>query len=170
MPVHDPNDCPFDAARVRSSEVLGCDRFSAILNIAPIRPGHALVIPKQHVSSLMDLSADDYVDFFAFAREATQVLLEVFETRDFDWSLQDGYDAGQTVPHLHLHLIPRVAGDLEDRRGWYRRLQAPVIDAGADVRSTAGRPRLGESELADMAVGLRSRARDLGVVSNGRCA
>jgi len=54
-----------------------------------------------------------------FARRITSVLKKVFNCNGFDWTLQDGFSAGQTVPHLHLHVIPRKPLDLDEGEEWY---------------------------------------------------
>jgi bis(5'-adenosyl)-triphosphatase len=73
------------------------------------------------VSSLLALTDIELNRLFQLAHQATVILLEVFEGEGFDWSLQDGEVAGQTVPHIHLHIVPRKRGDLLDG-DWHRQV------------------------------------------------
>ncbi|HOW31503.1 MAG TPA: HIT family protein [Bacteroidales bacterium] len=115
----DELQCPFCTAEFTESAFLADNNFVAVYNIAPILPGHSLVVPRRHAESLMDLSANEVSGFFGFAREATRQLLKAFNGDGFDWSLQEKESAGQTVAHLHLHIVIRRKGDLEETGDWY---------------------------------------------------
>ena len=125
-------------------------------NIAPILPGHSLVIPRAHVASLLELSEADLGAFVLFARRITRWLGRAFAADDFDWSIQDGMSAGQTVPHLHLHIVPRHAGDLPNPGDWYPALMASE-SAQIDDRT---RPRLTPAEHARITAYLRALGDD----------
>lgn len=96
--------------------------FLAIYNIAPILPGHSMIITRNHITSVMQLSDKQIADLMLFARKTTGFLLAEFSSAAFDWSLQDGEAAGQSVPHFHLHIIPRRPNDLPDDNEWYEKL------------------------------------------------
>ena len=149
--------CPFCARGILES-FCGDERFLALYNIAPILPGHSLVIPRAHVASLLELSEADLGAFVLFARHITRLLRRAFAADDFDWSIQDGISAGQTVPHLHLHIIPRHAGDLPNPGDWYPALMASE-SAQIDDRT---RPRLTPAEHAHITAHLRALAEELG--------
>jgi diadenosine tetraphosphate (Ap4A) HIT family hydrolase len=111
--------CPFcervlldDSAHQRSTE-----HSIAFLDAFPSAPGHTLLIPRRHVSLLADLSADEHTDLFGLLREVV-VAMQDIEARSI--GVNDGALAGQTVPHVHLHVIPRRAGDVSDPRGGIR--------------------------------------------------
>jgi bis(5'-adenosyl)-triphosphatase len=145
-------ECPFCLRGVRESAFCGDERFLALYNIAPILPGHSLVIPHAHVGSLLELSENDLGAFVLFARRITRVLARAFAADGFDWTIQNGPSAGQTVPHLHLHVIPRHAGDLPDPGDWYPALMASE-SAQIDDRT---RPRLTPAEHAQVTAYLRA--------------
>jgi len=93
-----------------------------VYDIAPSAPGHSLIIPKRHVASFFDLSADERDAMLALVDEAKRAVAKAYRPDGYNIGLNDGEAAGQTVPHvhLHLHLIPRHAGDVPDPRGGIR--------------------------------------------------
>lgn len=97
----------------------------------PVSPGHSLVIPKRHVASFFEVSADERVSMLALLDLARGVLQARHRPDGFNIGINDGAAAGQTVPHLHMHLIPRYQGDQADPRGGVRW----VIPAKADYWS-----------------------------------
>jgi diadenosine tetraphosphate (Ap4A) HIT family hydrolase len=86
----------------------------------PISPGHTLIIPKRHIGSFFDLEADERAELLALLCQAKVVADKEFSPQGYNIGINDGAAAGQTVPHLHLHLIPRFEGDLPDPRGGVR--------------------------------------------------
>ena len=169
MTEHREHECRFDDQAVTDSLIATDGRTSVITNIAPIVPGHVLVIPVRHVSSLLDLSETELEGFFRFARSATSMVIEVFSAEAFNWSLQDGVAAGQTVGHLHLHVIPRYRGDLPEPGDWYPKLQQPIGDAShADHIDSDERQRLTSEQLEDLTHRIRARAAALDALPGGR--
>lgn len=122
------HDCPFCRDEFAGKAFMQNADFLAVYNIAPILPGHSLIIPKRHIESLTELSDKMVAMLFVFARQATSILMKAFHGEAFDWSLQDGKPAGQTVPHLHLHIIVRKQGDLTNPGDWY-----PSIEKANDT-------------------------------------
>jgi len=86
----------------------------------PVSAGHTLVIPKQHVASLFDLSSEARLALWELVAVVRAQLLEEFHPDGFNVGLNDGEAAGQTVMHAHIHVIPRYAGDVSDPRGGIR--------------------------------------------------
>ena len=86
----------------------------------PVSPGHTLLIPKRHTESIFHLSASERVDLFALLDRAKFTLDKEFKPQGYNIGVNDGRAAGQTVPHVHVHLIPRFADDLPDPRGGVR--------------------------------------------------
>ena len=86
----------------------------------PVSAGHTLVIPKRHIGSFFDLSEQERDDLLALLDRAKLVLDQEFQPQGYNIGINDGAAAGQTVPHLHVHLIPRFEGDLPDPRGGVR--------------------------------------------------
>ena len=146
--------CPFCSDGIADAAFHADAQFLALHNIAPILPGHSLVIPRRHVARLFDLPDAEFAAMMLFARGAARVLGRAFAAGGFDWTIQDGAAAGQTVPHLHLHVIPRHEGDLPDPGDWYPALIASE-DAQIDSRT---RPRLNPAEHACITARLRGVA------------
>lgn len=86
----------------------------------PVSPGHTLLIPKRHMGSFFDLSAQERGDLLNLLDRAKLVLDTEFQSTGYNIGVNDGPTAGQTVPHLHVHLIPRFGGDVPDPRGGVR--------------------------------------------------
>lgn len=78
------------------------------------------MIPRRHVLSLFDTSEVERANLFSLLDRAKQVLHAEFNPDGYNVGINDGAAAGQTVPHLHIHLIPRYFGDLPDPRGGVR--------------------------------------------------
>ena len=130
-------NCIFCSKRVSGKSFFANSKFSAIYNIAPVLTGHSLVIPNKHYTSLSELSDDELGEMMVFARKVTSVLVEVFLCDGFDWTIQDGVSAGQTVPHLHLHIIPRKLNDMAATDEWYSKIpknEKQMLDSGQRER------------------------------------
>ncbi len=86
----------------------------------PLNPGHALIVPRRHVASWFDATAAERDEMVRLADDARRIIVERDAPDAFNLGINDGPAAGQTVPHLHLHLIPRYEGDVADPRGGVR--------------------------------------------------
>lgn len=85
----------------------------------PSAPGHVLVIPRRHVGRVLDLTDEEFHDLWYVARAQLR-RLEGYATAAYTIGVNDGVAAGQTVPHVHLHVIPRHLGDTAESRGGIR--------------------------------------------------
>ena len=86
----------------------------------PISPGHTLVIPNRHIGSFFELTPDERQSLLDLLDAAKLVLDSELKPDGYNIGINDGPSAGQTVPHLHIHLIPRYNGDQTDPRGGVR--------------------------------------------------
>jgi len=103
------------------------------VNLKPLLPGHVLVSPLRRVPRLHDLSAEEVTDLFLTVQRVSRVIERVFHASALNIAIQDGVDAGQSVPHVHAHIIPRKASDLDDRGGTdaiYQMMQGEEGDIG----------------------------------------
>ena len=86
----------------------------------PVSEGHALVIPHRPVLSLYELDEKMQAELWDTVRRVRAILDERFHPAGFNIGVNDGHAAGQTIPHAHIHVIPRYAGDVPDPRGGIR--------------------------------------------------
>jgi diadenosine tetraphosphate (Ap4A) HIT family hydrolase len=98
--------------------------FAFLTNI-PITPGHILVAPKRCVADFFYLTKDEKEAVLELADKMRTVLVRAFEAEGFNFAWNDGEVGGQNVPHFHLHVVPRKAGDTgiteyEPRKFLYR--------------------------------------------------
>lgn len=108
--------CSLPAERIIDHD----DHALVIRDGFPITPGHTLVIPRRHVASFFEVTAEERLAMLALLDRAKSLLDAEFAPAGYNIGINDGPAAGQTVPHLHLHLIPRYAGDRTDPRGGVR--------------------------------------------------
>lgn len=92
----------------------------SIMDGFPISRGHALIIPKRHIASLFDATSDEREALYDLLAQVKIELQEKYNPDGFNIGINEGAAAGQTVMHLHIHLIPRYSGDLPDPRGGVR--------------------------------------------------
>ncbi len=115
----------------------------------PVSPGHALVIPRRHVTSWFDATPQEQLGLLNGIEVAKQEIEKQYQPDGFNIGINIGETAGQTVSHLHVHLIPRYAGDVEDPRGGVRHVipdkgnYLSVRDAPAPYQIKTPPPRLG---------------------------
>lgn len=111
--------CPFctiEAARVRYDN----GRMLVVRDGYPVSPGHSLIIPKRHITSWFELSEEEFAPLHDAIRWAREDVAAEFRPDGYNLGVNDGAAAGQTVMHLHVHLIPRYEGDSDDPRGGIR--------------------------------------------------
>ena len=119
MTAMSPKTCAF--CTLLSSRVIDENATAIVIRDGyPVSPGHTLLIPKRHTGSFFDLSEQERSDLLSLLDCAKLALDEEFQPQGFNIGINDGAAAGQTVPHLHVHLIPRFEGDLPDPRGGVR--------------------------------------------------
>ncbi|KAG2413258.1 Bis(5'-nucleosyl)-tetraphosphatase [Aspergillus terreus] len=89
----------------------------ALVNLKPILPGHVLVSPRRVVPRVTDLTPNETTDLFLTVRRVARMIERVHGATSLNIAIQDGVDAGQSVPHVHTHIIPRRKADLDHRGG-----------------------------------------------------
>lgn len=99
------------AGEIPCHKVYEDDRVLAFLDIAPLTEGHTLVIPKKGAPKLEQLDPADAAAVMATIQKVLPALRAATGCPDATVALHDGAAAGQEVPHVHFHIIPRRAGD-----------------------------------------------------------
>jgi diadenosine tetraphosphate (Ap4A) HIT family hydrolase len=112
--------CPL-CDRVIQSDHLAANAFAvAFLDAFPLNPGHTLIVPRRHVAGLFELSSEELAALWALLPVAKQVIDAQHAPPAYNVGANVGTAAGQTVAHVHVHLIPRFPGDVPDPRGGVR--------------------------------------------------
>ena len=86
----------------------------------PVSKGHTLIIPRRHVASFFETTEEERKAMLSLLDEAKAMLDREHKPDGYNIGVNNGVAAGQTVMHLHMHLIPRYAGDRADPRGGVR--------------------------------------------------
>lgn len=86
----------------------------------PVTKGHLLVIPYRHYDNYFDATYDEIIAFWELIREAKDLINNKYNPDGYNVGINSGKSAGQTIPHMHIHLIPRYKGDIDDPRGGIR--------------------------------------------------
>lgn len=103
----------------------------AFVNLKPVVPGHVLVSPKRVVARFAELSPDEVSDLWLLAQRVGTALEPHYGASSLTLAIQDGPQAGQTVPHVHVHVLPRKPGDFERNDEVYDAIDAASKDAAA---------------------------------------
>ena len=111
--------CPF--CPPKEHEILEVHRLAlAITDNFPLTQGHALVVPRRHVASFFELTAEERLAMMEVLDRAKARIDSEHAPDAYNIGINDGAQAGQTVMHVHMHLIPRYKGDADDPRGGVR--------------------------------------------------
>ena len=143
------------SATIPSTCLVFQTRLSIVsVNKKPVVPGHLLVIPKRPgAKRLEDLGAEEVCDLFLAAQLASKVAEQHFGAEASTLSLQDGREAGQTVEHVHVHVLPRKDGDFAENDDVYTALathdrtdggwrsEEAMAEEAAAIRKTLGKLR-----------------------------
>jgi diadenosine tetraphosphate (Ap4A) HIT family hydrolase len=125
----DPS-CPFckpDPGRI----IFENQHVLALWDAFPVTDGHALIVPRRHVASWFDTAPEEQNEIVAALSRAKEKIEQERAPDGYNMGMNDGEAAGQTVGHLHVHIIPRYEGDVADPRGgirWVIPERAPYWD------------------------------------------
>jgi diadenosine tetraphosphate (Ap4A) HIT family hydrolase len=114
---NDTQDCPFCHP---DSVLIGNDLAYAKLDKFPVNPGHLLIIPRRHISDFFLTTGEEKAAMLSLLDKAKLFLDGKYTPDGYNVGINVGEVAGQTVMHVHMHLIPRYQGDLENPRGGVR--------------------------------------------------
>ncbi|MBU1691656.1 MAG: HIT family protein [Gammaproteobacteria bacterium] len=111
--------CPF--CTLTAERISDADENAVVIRDGyPVSPGHTLIIPRRHVGSYFAATESERKSIHTLLDRAKADLDSEFKPDGYNIGINDGEAAGQTVPHMHLHLIPRYSGDVGDPRGGVR--------------------------------------------------
>ena len=109
--VEDCVFCKIIRGEIPCSKLYEDDQILAFLDIAPFNNGHALIVPKDHHHSITTLPAEFHAKIMETACKVAVAQMRVLKAEGFNLVLNNGRCAGQEVPHVHLHVIPRFVDD-----------------------------------------------------------
>lgn len=105
--------CRIVDGQLPSSRVVEDEHCIALMDAFPLRPGHVLVIPRRHAKTLTDLTPDLRAHLLETAQRIAQAMRRSPLAPDgIHFAINEGRAAHQTVPHCHIHVLPRRRGDL----------------------------------------------------------
>jgi diadenosine tetraphosphate (Ap4A) HIT family hydrolase len=119
MRTYQPIDCPF--CHLPSDRILEDNAHAAaVADAFPVSPGHTLVIPKRHSAGFFELGLDEITAVYELLCRMKARLDDTLKPAGYNVGINIGEVAGQTVGHVHVHLIPRFPGDVAEPRGGVR--------------------------------------------------
>lgn len=109
--------------------ILSNELAFAIYDKFPVNKGHVLIIPKRHFSSLFEAKEDEILDVYKLLEQCKELIDERFNPDGYNVGVNIGKDAGQSIFHLHVHLIPRYIGDVDQDRlkGGIRNFKESIV-------------------------------------------
>lgn len=120
-----------------------------IVNIKPILPGHVLVIPKRVCARFADMTPEEVCDLWTTVHHVGPILERHFGCEAMNLAIQDGRASGQSVPHVHVHILPRKTGDFRRTDDVYGELAAQRLDKAFTGAEAPARPKSPPSTAID---------------------
>jgi diadenosine tetraphosphate (Ap4A) HIT family hydrolase len=113
------NACPF--CGIKADRIIDGDSLAVVVRDGfPVSPGHTLIIPRRHVASFFEATLEERNAIIGLLDRAKTGIDKEHQPDGYNVGINDGAAGGQTVMHLHVHLIPRYCGDIADSRGGVR--------------------------------------------------
>ena len=106
--------------KTKSRIILENSHALAISDQYPVSQGHTLIILKRHVPSIFEASSEEISAIFDLTNQVQKILSKQFKPDGYNVGFNDLKAAGQSIPHCHMHIIPRYQGDVKDPRGGIR--------------------------------------------------
>ena len=113
-------DCPFCNPKPERELILESATVYAVYDKFPVSNGHTLVIPKRHCADYFQLSFKEQSACWFILNKTKEIILKKFNPDGFNIGINVNVSSGQTIPHVHIHLIPRYKGDVENPEGGIR--------------------------------------------------
>jgi len=116
------NPCIF--CNPKQEEILAENSFAQIIqDNSPVSDGHCLIVPKRHIKTHFEMTAEENMAIFELMQTAKEIIHKQGHKPDgYNIGSNNGITAGQSVFHLHVHIIPRYEGDVEQPKGGIRQV------------------------------------------------
>ena len=103
--------CKIANGEISSRTLYEDDNFRVIFDISPASKGHAIILPKKHAANIFEISEEDASKIYVVAKKVATALSEELQCDGVNILQNNGEAAGQSVFHLHMHIIPRYKND-----------------------------------------------------------
>jgi histidine triad (HIT) family protein len=101
--------CNIIKGKIPARKIMETKKSLAFLDAFPLAEGHTIVIPKNHYTKIQEMNKDDNMDLFESVKVLTSTIERLFSTSLI--AIHNGKESGQEVPHVHVHIIPRIIDD-----------------------------------------------------------
>jgi len=98
----------------------------------PVNPGHVLIVPKRHIASFFDATFEELQSINLLIFRVKEILDPKLNPDGYNIGVNVGFAAGQTIFHLHFHIIPRFKGDVDNPRGGVRKIKSSIVPYPAE--------------------------------------
>ena len=115
--------CEYD----KEEYIVENDLCFAIFDKFPVNEGHALIIPKRHFQNYFDATKEEIAAMYDLSQEVKKLIDKKYSPDGYNVGANVNHEGGQTIMHLHMHIIPRYKGDIEDPRGGIRRIKRQLV-------------------------------------------
>lgn len=141
------NDCPF--CNLDKERIIFENNLSyALLDIYPVTRGHTLIIPKRHILLIEDITQKEFLDLFETTIKVKSGLTKFLNPQGFNFGLNLGEVSGQSIDHIHFHLIPRYKNDTSFIDGGIRKVTIDFTNFNnLDLKSKWIKNRLDKEEI-----------------------
>jgi len=103
--------CKIINGEIPADKVFENDKVIAFLDLRPVNLGHTLVVPKKHIENLFEVDEETLKEIIISAQKVAKGIVGALDLKGFNFAQNNGAVAGQIVPHLHWHIIPRREDD-----------------------------------------------------------
>jgi len=112
--------CPF--CEIPASQIIIENEIAkAFYDKYPVQKGHLLIVPKRHFTSYFEATEEEFLAIHRLLNQGKEIVDKAYQPDGYNIGVNVGTYGGQTVMHLHVHLIPRYKGDIGDPRGGIRK-------------------------------------------------
>ena len=112
--------CPFCKIDSQRELIAESNLVYSIYDLFPVSQGHALIIPKRHIADYFELTSEEQTECWGMVNKVKAILNTRFNPDGFNVGINVNEAAGQTVSHVHIHIIPRFQGDVKNPEGGVR--------------------------------------------------
>jgi histidine triad (HIT) family protein len=103
--------CKIIKGEILAAKIYENDKIIAFLDIAPVNPGHTLVVSKEHYENLLSTPEEILCEMISKVKSVAKAVISGMDAEGFNLGVNNGKVAGQIIPHLHFHIMPRYTGD-----------------------------------------------------------